>query len=174
MHTPSRAIFQYLTNDGTASNGVKSEMATTADKYYITLDQHEYAIIARMILYIEDDGNGKISDYGAGLALTNGVRLYVTSGGPDGPEVLDLMGGQQVQTNGEWAGMCYDMQITTPGAGNTVVAVRWTFAKAGKSLILSGHNNHTLVMETQDDLSGLLSHTAFIHGYRADTLTGKE
>jgi hypothetical protein len=151
------------------SDGSNLEMATTADKYYMGPPAGEIWAISRMIMFIEDSGHGDTSDYGAGSALTNGVQLYITRGGPDGTTILDLMDGGTVKTNGGWAALCFDLAITAPGAGNPGaigIAIRYTFAKSGALVVLCGHRDEKIVMNIQDSLTGLVTQTAFIQGYR--------
>ncbi len=167
MTTPN--VFRYLTDDGLVADGtnqvVVSDGSSVNVPYYAGPDSGEYWHIERMIIYIEDGAaSPKITEYGAATALSNGLRLYVTRGGPAGVETLDLMGGGTVKSNGDWASFCYDVQLSQPGSGNGVVSARWTFGHSGESIILSGARNDKLVLLNRDQLNVLVDHRFHIHG----------
>jgi hypothetical protein len=156
------------------ADGTNNNMAGTADKYYIGPPDNEYWVIHRGILYIEDNANMTVSGYGGGAALTNGVDVTVNRQGPDGAEILALNCQEPIHNNGEWGSLCYDISFTSPGAGNNILLLRWTFSRSGKPVILNGKHNDKLVMNVQDDLSSLVSHRFFVQGYSTRTLTGRE
>jgi hypothetical protein len=136
-------------------------MATTADEYYIT-DATATLELARMIVSYQDGGGGTVSEYGnLNAALTSGIQLQVR--GRDGSTVkLDLLDGETVQTNGDWARFCYDANRLDWGSGDDYFVVRWTFAKSGEALILEP--GQRLSMVVQDDLSLLTNHFALVQG----------
>lgn len=167
-------VYRYLTDDGLAADGTNLEMIGAADKYYAGPADGKYWVLHRGILYIEDATTMTVSTYGGISALTNGVKLYTTTGGPDGTQAVDLTGGESIHNNGEWSGLCYDVQFTSPGNGNDVLSARYTFSKAGRPLILNGNNSDKIVMQTQDSHTGLVSHRFLVQGYETDTITGAE
>lgn len=163
-------VFRYLTDDGLIATD-NYDMATTADKYYVGPDDGKYWELTRIIVYMEDDGTTAVSGYGSAAALTNGCKLYTTRGGVDGAETLDLTGGVNIKTNGNWDGLCYDMKIEEGhGAGNDIVLVRYTFAKSGRPPILRGSGDEKLVFQTQDSLATLVHHTIMLQGREVSSL----
>lgn len=155
----SRIISRFLSTDGTAT-GTK-DMSTTADEYYI-VDSDSTLEIARMIVSYQDAGGGNVSEYGnIGAALTSGILVQVR--GRDGSTVRkDLLDGETIQTNGDWARFCYDANRLDWGAGEDYFVVRWTFSKSGEPLILEPGQRLSMVI--QDDLSLLTNHYALVQG----------
>jgi hypothetical protein len=160
-------IFQYLTDDGLVADGTNQQMAvdgTTPVRFYAGPAAGEYWHVERLLLYIEDGTAPKITEYGAATALTNGVRLYVTRGGPTGIEIVDLMGGFVAKSNADWKSFCYDVDLSNPGSGNGVVAGRWTLSKAGAPVVLDGSRDDKIVALVQDNLTALVDHRIFLQG----------
>jgi len=169
----SRNIFRYLTDDGLAADGtnqvVTSDGSSIAVPYYAGPASGKYWHLERMIIYIEDGASGpKITEYGANVALTNGLRLCITRGGPSGVITLDLMDGSTAKANSDWASFCYDVRLSQPGSGNSVVVARWTFGHSGESIILSGDREDKIVLLNQDQLNVLVDHRFHIHGVESN------
>lgn len=163
----------YLTDDGLPADGTNQQVlsngSSTAVPYYAGPDEGFYWHIERMIIYIEDTGAPKITEYGSATALTNGVRLYETRGGVAGTEIKDFMGGITAKANADWASFCFDISLSAPGSGNGVVLVRWTFGKAGAPIVLGGARQDKLVILNQDNLSAtLIDHRFFIQGIQTN------
>jgi len=162
-------VYRYLTNDGLVADGTNEKViSASADKYYAGPADGEYWHITRMIIYIEDGTSPKINEYGAASALSNGCLLRTTRGGPDGIETLDLLGGIAVHSNGDWASLCFDIDLSIPGSGNGVVIVRWTFDKAGEPVILHGSRGDKIVLETRDAMNALVDHRFMLQGHTSD------
>lgn len=155
----SRIFSRFLSTDGTTS-GTK-DMSTTADEYYIT-DATATLEIHRMIVSYQDEGGGTVQEYGnLNAALSTGILVQVR--GRDGSTVkLDLLDGDTVTQNADWARYCYDAQRLDWGAGLDLFVVRWTFAKAGEALILEPGQRLSMVI--QDDLTNLTNHFALVQG----------
>jgi len=64
-----------------------------------------------------------------------------------------------------WARYCYDFEVSTFGAGNENGHARWTFAKSGTVIRLDGDSNERLVIELEDDFTGLVEHCFQVQGY---------
>ena len=158
-------VYRFLTDDGLVSDGTNElVISASADKYYAGPSVGKYWHIERMIIYMEDGTAPKINEYGSTGALTNGCLLRTTRGGPDGVETLDLLGGIVVKTNGDWASLCYDIDLSIPGSGNGVVLVRWTFGRAGQPIVLDGARGDKIVLQTQDAMNALVSQRFMIQG----------
>ncbi len=84
-----------------------------------------------------------------------------------GGVVKDLTDGLPIKSNAAWGRVCYDIDISTFGTGDNFVECRWTFAKSGKFLELNGQAGEWLEAYLSDDLSGLVSHTFMVQGFRA-------
>lgn len=155
----SRILSRFLSSDGTPT-GTKDQ-ATTADDYYI-VDTSKTLELARMIVSYQDGGGGTVAEYGnLNAALTSGIQVRVI--GRDGSTIKkDLLDGETIKQNGDWARFCYDAQRLDWGAGEDLFAVRWTFAKSGEALVLEP--GQRLSVNIQDDLSGLTNHYCLVQG----------
>lgn len=120
--------------------------------------------IRRMIVFIEDSGNFRAEHYGALMtALAVGIKVLKLDSA--GNIIQDFLGGAtSIKSNGEWASTCYDMSNITFGAGNEFIVARWTFSRAGKSIVLHGEESERLVLRCNDDLSGLEKHRFMMQG----------
>lgn len=162
-------IFQHLTDDGLVGDGTNHlsnvNGSSTPVPYWCAPSEHMWAI-HRLIVTIEDNATITADNYGGVAALTNGVSLKIMQGHQTtGETVLDLMDGDDVKTHVGWAEHCYDVTEHTYGSGNNFVVVRWTFATAGRPLILRSRLNQKLVMTISDDLSTLVTHQAQVQGH---------
>jgi hypothetical protein len=176
MARVAESIFRYLTDDGLVADGTNDDMhvdgSSTTVPFYIGPPSGKYWDIHRMIIFIQDGGAGKVGDYGSITGgLTNGMTVHVHTGGIGGTDILDLLDGETIKTNGEWISICYDVTIAQPGAGDTYVGARWTFEKSGVPLRLSGHRNEVLIVDVNDNLTALVDHRAFIQGVELDSNT---
>lgn len=155
----TRIISRFLSTDGTAT-GTK-DMATTADEYFIK-DADSTLELARMIVSYQDGTGGLGNEYGnLNAPLTNGILVQVRA--RDGTTVRrDLLDGQTVKENADWARYCYDFQIFKFSGADDIFAARWTFAKSGEPLILEPGQRLSMVI--QDDLTNLTNHYALVQG----------
>jgi hypothetical protein len=62
--------------------------------------------------------------------------------------------------------LCYDASVKNWGAGNEMLLVRWTFAKAGQDGI-NVSDGESLSVFMSDDLSGLLRHSFMFQGFHS-------
>lgn len=163
----SHNVFRYLTDDGLVADGSNDDMVrASADKYYAGPEEGKVWDIHRLIFFCEDATAMQAATFGGITALTNGVIVRTTRGGPDGAELVDYTGGHAIKRNGDWAALCYDMNIYgSPGSGNDMMAVRWTFSKSGAPIKLVGAKNEKFVMHVQDATTGLVEMHAVIQGY---------
>ena len=158
-------IFRYLTDDGltTGERSMVVNGGTTPVPYYAGPAAGEVWDIHRMLVYIED-GSASASTYGGISALTNGLTLKTTTGGLTGATNIDVLDGHPIAKNSDWSGTCYDLNITSPGQGNSIVSVRWTFSKGGAPLTLVGHKSEKFVATINDAMAGLVEHHIMIQG----------
>lgn len=119
--------------------------------------------LERMMFFLTDAGNFAVDDYGTLPALTNGVELFVEDS--EGTQILDLLSGSPIMTNGGWSSRCYDVRYDSFGTGDNALSARWTFSRSGVPLQLD--EGSKLVMRVSDNLSGLTRHRVNIQGYHS-------
>lgn len=116
--------------------------------------------VARLIVLIRDNAVLAAEDYGGITGpLTNGIDVELWK---DGALHVDLLDGLPVKSNADWARSSYDVSTTAFGAGDNYIQVRWTFAKAGESLVLN--NGDELLVRINDNLTGLVEHCFNLQG----------
>lgn len=158
-------IYRYVdTNgNGTGTKSAVGNYAIAAEEFYFEASFD--TLVYRMIIGISDTAGMQAQEYGnLGAALTNGVEVEVRDS--DDTVLLDLLDGLPVKTNAEWGRVNFDVSLKTWGAGNELITSRWTFEKAGQPLWLKPGDK--FVVRLNDDMTGLLSHTFFLNGYRID------
>ena len=163
MAEPSRFIYRRLdtVGDGTGAKSAIGDYSLAAQDFKITAPPAYQYEVARMIVSIEDTAGFQAAEYGnLGAALTNGVSVLVTNS--SGDTILDLTDGAPVKSNAQWSSLCYDADLKTWGAGNELLAVRWTFTKAGEPILLKP--GQSLVVRLNDDFSGLIGHVFEVQG----------
>ncbi len=125
--------------------------------------------ISRMLLTIIDANIVNVASYGAiAGGLTNGLEVGVIQDGIIGilnPERNISDGMFKIRSNGDWASLMFDVEITNLGSGDDYVTGRWTFDKAGTKIRLDGATNDTIFIEFSDDMSGLEAHRFLLQGY---------
>lgn len=175
MSSEHRAIFRHLTDDGLLGDGTNFSAnvngSVTAVPFYAGPSGEENWAIHRLLVTIEDNATIAADNYGGISSLTNGMTVKMMRGHPTTGAVLhDLLDGDPIKDHIGWAEHCYDVTEHTYGAGNNFVVVRWTFARAGRPVILTGHKNDKLVITVNDDLSTLVRHQFHIqaHSYVDD------
>ena len=156
-------IYRYLDTkgDGTGTKNANGDYSTP-DIFYIAPDLKDM-VLHRLIVLIEDGANMRAEHYGTlGAALTNGVVVRVSD--PSGV-LVDLTDESPIKTNAGWGALCYDVDVKAWGAGNDLLLVRWTFAKAGIPLVLDAKAGHKLEVVLSDDLQGLVRHYFMVQGW---------
>ncbi len=148
--------------DGTGTVDAIGDYSTVTEFYYEAPELG--ATFHRMIVSIEDNGGGTISEYGnlgAG-GLTNGIEVKVVD---DSDTVMaDLTDGLPIKSNGDWGRLCYDIDRKDWGGGNDFYQVRWTFSKSGEPVIL--REGWRLVVYLNDDFTNLVGHHFMVQGNR--------
>lgn len=158
-------VFQYLdtVGDGTGTKNANGDYSSGATQFYIAPGAGVVYDINRMIVTIQDGSGFRAERYGSfGAALTNGIRIEKQDN--IGTTLLELDGGINVKSNGDWGRLCYDADLKSWGAGNEFLNVRWTFTKAGGPLRLTGDDNDRLTVILNDDLTGLVEHYFMAQG----------
>ncbi len=162
-------LYRFLDTNGDGS-GAKSAIGDysagtgTPTAFKIVPPSTDLFTLSRVIVQIRDTGTIAAEEYGALPELSVGVVLRVMDAGG---VVKDLTDGLPIKSNAAWGRVCYDIDISTFGTGDNFVECRWTFAKSGKFLELNGQAGEWLEAYLSDDLSGLVSHTFMVQGFRA-------
>jgi len=164
---PARMIYRFLDTDGdgTGSKDHIGDMTATDILYIADAD----CVLTRLIIYVEDGSGFKADLYGLLTALTNGWALKIRDGAD--AEVLDLTDGVVVKTNSRIGAFCFDVDVKSwgVGVGNEGLVARWTFEKAGSPLYLPA--GYRLVVELNDNFTGLVHHTFQVQGYAVSDRT---
>lgn len=159
-----RPLFRFLdtVGDGTGTKDATGNYAAADTPFLIrTTDPSERYIIHRVMSYIEDAGGApNLSLYGGLTALTDGIVCQVVY--RDGT-IYPLTDGLAIQSNSEWARICYDVTIDTFPAGNNYVHARWTFSRSGWPIALNPFDRLEFVM--RDNLSSYVQHSFLVQGY---------
>ena len=151
--------------DGSGTTNAIGDYDPTAEIFYIQPPAGTVYRIARMIVHAEDGPSMTAEEYGnLGSALTNGIAVRVQD---DSGTIVSLTDDFLIKSNAHWAAMCFDADVKTWGVtpSNELLAVRWTFTKAGQYIRLDGDNNERLEVLLNDEFDGLVSHYFFVQGY---------
>jgi len=156
-------IFKVLdtVGDGSGTYDAIGDYSVTPQSFKIT-DTTGWGVITRMMIMLEDSGSFDSGLYGNGLALTNGVRIYLKN---SSDEVLQEYTSFPIKTNGEWAGHCYDLNYFNWGSGNEVATIRWTFSNSGQPIEVHFNEGEYLEVYLNDDFSGLVKHRFTVQGH---------
>jgi len=162
-------LYQFLSDNGAAdgNNNVILDHSNGGSpglqSYFILAPAGWDYVINRMIVSIEDTGSFDSGGYGNGAQLTAGfqVRLWSSAG-----LKYDLLNGETIKQNGQWAQTCHDVTRHNFGSGNEWLTVRWTFGLAGHPLILQGDHAESLIVEARDNLTHLVSHHFMVQGWK--------
>jgi len=150
------------TGDGTGTKDAIGNYSGSVTRFLIKPGVGEKFIISRMLGQIVDSGSFDSGSYGNGITLTNGITAGYRKNGVE----IDLLDGQVVKTNVDWAGVCYDVTHSNFGAGNEYLNFRWTFSKSGTWIELNGNNGDELWVGLHDNFTGLISQFFTVQGYK--------
>lgn len=147
--------------DGTGAKNAIGDYSLTPTKFLIKPAPGEVFTIARMLGHVEDSGTFDSGSYGNGIVLTNGITVSYKCGVRE----VDLMDGMSVITNADWAGVCYDVNISSFGLGNEYLNFRWTFEKTGTWIELNGDYGDELCVNLNDNFTALVGQYFTVQGY---------
>jgi len=148
-----------LEGTGSDSAGVWT-IARQTTEFSVDAQQDEVLDVSRLGFYAEDNASMTIEAYGGAISLTNGIRVYKERFGVK--EALD--GGLAVFSNGDLERLTGNMLVDNSGSSNECVSAALNFEEAfGGPLRLRGDLRERLIVQVDDDLSGLVHHyfTAF-------------
>lgn len=159
----SRSIYRFLdaNGDGTGTKDSSVDGSSTQQVFKYVPKSGDKTFLHRLIIHVEDSGSFDSGSYGNGITLTNGVGVEVRKI-TDDSVVLDLMDGVPVTKNPEWGRFCYDVDISSYGAGTESLTARWTFEKSGQPLFIQ--DDEYFCVTINDDLTGLVEQYFNIQG----------
>jgi len=153
--------------NGTGTTNFNGDYSGAEEQAILAAGGKEDYVISRLIVSVEDTSSMQAQEYG-NLAAALGTGIEVKHFASDGTTVLnDLTDGVPIKTNAQWGALCYDADVKTWGAGNEMLLVRWTFAKAGQAGIHLDEGQSLRVL-LNDDLRGLLSHRFMFQGFHSN------
>jgi hypothetical protein len=133
-----------------------------ATDYVIEPPEDEVWDVHRLLVMIEDAGAFDAAKYGNAIDLTNGITLQIENAAGVINQIIPTY--HPVKANADWGEWCYDVDVKSWGTGNEVMLVRWTFAKGGTTIKLSGKRGEKLVVTLNDDFTGLVEHHMTVQG----------
>ena len=152
--------------DGTGAINFISDYSSVQGIAKIAPPANKIYRIARFLIEIEDTGGMQAQEYGnLGGPLTNGVATGVSK---SEKELLRITENHAIKTNAQWAMLCYDVDVKSWGAGNDLLAARFTFKKFGEPLTLNGRSGDYLWVTFDDNLVGLITHHFVAQGIIED------
>jgi len=157
-------VYRFLdtVGDGSGTKNANGNYSLGEERFLIKPAADEVIRLERMIVTIEDTAGFTAAKYGDIAALTTGVDIKFVR---DGVDILSYTDNELITTNARWASFCYDADLKTWGAGNELLAVRWTFSKSGTPVRLVGSEVESFEIVLNDDLSGLVLHKFHVQGY---------
>ena len=166
-----KPIFQFMdtVGDGSGSYQATGNYSSAVTNFKFTdLNGAGFsgrAEIHRLLVKVQDVGALDADKYGNGITLTNGIVLTLRD---SSDAVVYTYTAAPVKSSGDWAGLCYDVQNLAFGTGDEILAVRWTFSRAGAPIKIDCDEGYYLNLALNDDLSGLTAHTFQLQGQYYD------
>ena len=134
-----------------------TDMATTADEYFIFPAAGEIFLVEKIKIVVEDSGdlpNNKFASFAA--ALVNGIKFNMVEGEITAyNEFTDYLGGLTLKQNSDFVALG-EVTHSIDIVGLSVLVCEIDFRKEfGFPIFLDGDTNFGLLFETQDDMSAL-------------------
>ena len=146
--------------DGSGTTNMNVDGSVTAVTFKIEPAPGELYKIARVMIFVEDNGTFDSDKWGNGIVLANGFNFKLQRNGV----TTDLIG-FGIKTTGEMTSICHDIDHRSFGTGNEFVSFRWTFTKAGSTINL--YNGDELQLVVNDDMTDMIKmyvHAQGIYG----------
>lgn len=159
-----KSFFKFLDTVGDGSGSKSGVVDGSSTPVILRLNgTHTDLYINRMLVHIRCARVGFSADnYGDIENLTPGVQVSIFDK-ETGLTIQDLCDGMCPKNNAEWGQLCYDQDPVDYGNGDRFVNVRWTFAKAGKPLVIKENQYIGVVLAA--NFGGLIAHTYMVNGY---------
>lgn len=166
MQTPytceKGALYKFLKNDGGALSMNVNGSVTAVDFYYRCPDNVQ-AVLARVNISIFDAGPTG-AEFGGIPALTKGIQFLIKD--DSGKVLFDFLDGDGVKQNRGFGLLAGPDWALATGAGVDAVTVRWTFARAGRQVLLKPGQG--FVCTVRDDLTAVNDMGMMLQGYFLD------
>ena len=133
-----------------------TDMATTADIYYLTPPEGQIYIVENIFINILDDAALDIDGWGGIAALASGCKFNIFRGSSS---ARDLTAGAPLQDHLQ-LGRYAKLEIETD-AGGCIVHAHFAIP----TIRLDGDAGESLVFEVQDDLSSLVRQEVSVTGF---------
>lgn len=155
------AKYASTNGDGTGTvSAIGDYSGSPVTRFYVEPPAGQSYSITRLLWSCEDTGMSA-AEYGGIAALTIGVKIYTENSAGD---LMANLTEESIKSNGDWSKTCYDLNLTSYGAGNEVMTARWTFTKMGTSIKLQ--SGQKIVVELADNFTGLVDHKFLFQGTR--------
>ena len=155
-----REYFNTFLKSGTSTEATGNYSAGASGVFEFISPIGSVIEITRLISTITEINIKNAGDYGGNSALTSGINIYVVQSGV----TTNLTSDFPIKTNADWGAYCYDVNLVDYGVGSNFVVSRWTFARAGVNLKLTGSPDK-FYAELNDDFTGLVDHRFQIQGF---------
>jgi len=147
--------------DSVGDGSGTTEMAAAADAYFVTPGANEFIELARVLVYMEDNGKFAGEKYTATAALADGIVITKENAGG----VLHTYTPQPIKTIGHWGLLAgVDVILTDFTTGNDMFIVRWTLSKAEHKTTLDGRKGEFFKVDVKNTLVAAVSHIMSAQG----------
>lgn len=159
------AVYAHLRSAADSAN-IKINGAVTPVAFEFAPDAGDTVLVRRIIIKLQDGGAFDAEKFGNAIVLANGMLLQVVNA--DDEVLLDLLDGMVLQTNGDIARECFDVNVHSWGTGDEILVARWTFSKdvGDNGVLLSGDLGHKLRLTVRDDQTGLVDGSVAVRGVK--------
>ena len=163
----NRATFfnSFLTLDG--SNQATGNYSSGVTEFsYTNASTTETLFIGNLVINILDDGALSMDEYASiGTTLTNGMNIYYTS--VSGATRNNIVGTTyNIHSNSDFLDYTTDVVLIDNNTGVASFSVNLNFQKNRSNIKLGQADK--IVVEVNDDLTSLTSHTFQINGFHYD------
>ena len=143
------------------ANGNYSNAGVGVTRFRVKPPINEVWQLNKLIVTIRDNGLFNNNKYGAGTTLTNGIDAEYLSAGV----TLGLLP-RKVFINIDWNIYADDYDLTSAGAGDNSLSIRWYFLRNSVPIYLDGGKLEEFCIILNDDFSGISNHYASFGGFR--------
>lgn len=159
-------LIRYLDTNGDGTGTKLFTETQISQAAFIAPGAGEIFVLHRMMVaYLDDTATAAVYG-GLGAALSNGIQIKHKRGAT---VVANLTDNVPVKKNADWVALA-GVDVRNYDWGNPAnphaVGVRWTFTRAGQAITLIGDQSDSLVVELNDNFTGLDDHRFVVQGYR--------
>lgn len=154
-----RTLFALRMSNGTTDN-MAIDGSVTEQVFKIAPPDGQVWRIAEWSIYIEDEKGFNVTSYGSNGVLPNGMELRFKQAN-DTNNLLAF----PIKTNGDIAGVTYNVDLHTWGNDNDVLTAQWKVLDAGQYMRLRGKTGDELQVAIRDDMTFLAKQYILVKGY---------